>query len=75
MNYQFPPDFFFGVSNAANQVEDNLEDNWLRFSRQNKLRCFQEQHLAQHKTCIITKTARKKLTLQFKKKAKKKFDT
>jgi beta-glucosidase/6-phospho-beta-glucosidase/beta-galactosidase len=42
MNYQFPPDFFFGVSNAANQVEDNLEDNWLRFSQQNKLRCFED---------------------------------
>jgi beta-glucosidase/6-phospho-beta-glucosidase/beta-galactosidase len=40
MDYHFPPGFFFGVSNAANQVEDELEDNWLRFSTQNKLRCF-----------------------------------
>lgn len=30
---KFPQNFFFGVSNAANQVEDQIFDNWIRFTQ------------------------------------------
>jgi beta-glucosidase/6-phospho-beta-glucosidase/beta-galactosidase len=30
---KFPQNFFFGVSNAANQVEDEIFDNWIRFTQ------------------------------------------
>ena len=30
---KFPQHFFFGVSNAANQVEDAIFDNWIRFTQ------------------------------------------
>ena len=39
---QFPKEFFFGVSNAANQVEDNLHDTWLTFASDGNVRCFEK---------------------------------
>lgn len=42
MKYKFPADFLFGVSNAASQVEDQLDDTWMRHAREGKVRCFAE---------------------------------
>ena len=37
MDYKFPKDFFFGVSNAAAQVEDGLDDPWLKLAEEGKI--------------------------------------
>lgn len=42
MDYKFPKDFFFGVSNAAAQVEDGLSDPWLKLAEQDKVSCFKD---------------------------------
>jgi beta-glucosidase/6-phospho-beta-glucosidase/beta-galactosidase len=49
---QFPKDFFFGVSNAANQVEDQLHDTWSTFADQGKVRCFQGVPQNKDKICF-----------------------
>ena len=36
----FPNDFFFGVANAPAQVEDNLDDAWLRWAEDGRVRAF-----------------------------------
>lgn len=37
---KFDDPFFFGVANAANQVEDGLHDTWLDWANENKGRAF-----------------------------------
>ena len=33
-------EFFFGVSNAPSQVEDNLDDIWMQFAREGHIPAF-----------------------------------
>lgn len=39
-DYIFPKNFLFGVANAPGQVEDNLEDPWMQFGRDGKIKAF-----------------------------------
>lgn len=43
---KFPDSFFFGVSNAAGQVEDQLSNNWSRFADNGQVPQFQKIPLA-----------------------------
>lgn len=44
-NVKFPDPFFFGVANAANQVEDGLNDTWKAWGEKGKIRAFQNQSI------------------------------
>ncbi len=37
---RFSDDFLFGVATAPGHVEDHLDDTWMRFASQNKIRAF-----------------------------------
>jgi beta-glucosidase/6-phospho-beta-glucosidase/beta-galactosidase len=39
-NFEFPDDFMFGVSNAASQVEDGINDPWMEFAGKGKSKGF-----------------------------------
>lgn len=43
----FKDDFFFGVSNAAGQVEDSLEDAWIDFGNSGRIPGFKDTPFAQ----------------------------
>lgn len=45
----FPPDFFFGVSNAAHQVEDQCSDSWMRFAKRGRIPSYHSVNLADEK--------------------------
>lgn len=47
--HTFPKDFFFGVSNAAGQVEDDLNDTWLAFAREGRVRRFRNVEFAEER--------------------------
>lgn len=54
---EFPDskDFFFGVSNAPAQVEDQLDDPWMKFARQGKFAAFLNQHNPEDKLQFWTR--------------------
>lgn len=40
IDYEFPENFLFGVSNASAQVEDQLDDPWMKFAKDGKTKAF-----------------------------------
>lgn len=46
---QFKPDFFFGLASAANQVEDGLNDTWMKWADLGKIAAFNNQILPKEK--------------------------
>lgn len=53
--YSFPKDFLFGISNAATQVEDNFNGNWMQFAKQGKVAAFKNYYQPEKRIEFWTK--------------------
>lgn len=54
-SYAFPQDFLFGVANAPGHVEDHLDDVWMDFAKDGKIRAFDNQVSPQKRLEFWTK--------------------